>query len=34
MPAEAGPRFRPEKGKQLVDFLRRMECEGWPRIDS
>ncbi|MBO6676070.1 MAG: YafY family transcriptional regulator [Rhizobiales bacterium] len=26
-----GTRFKAERGKQLVDFYRKMEAEGWPR---
>ena len=28
-PIVDGTRFKPERGKQLVDFYRKMEAEGW-----
>ncbi|MGD1887552.1 MAG: helix-turn-helix transcriptional regulator [Cohaesibacteraceae bacterium] len=33
-PLVDGTRFKPERGKQLVDFYRKMEVEGWSRQDS
>ncbi len=32
-PVVDGSRFKPERGKQLVDFYRKMEVEGWSRPD-
>jgi predicted DNA-binding transcriptional regulator YafY len=29
LPVEVGPKFKPERGKQLVDFYRKMEKDEW-----
>jgi predicted DNA-binding transcriptional regulator YafY len=35
LPVEVGPKFKPERGKQLVDFYRKMEKDAWShRIDG
>ena len=31
-PIDVGARFKPENGKQLVDFYRKMEREGWTHV--
>jgi predicted DNA-binding transcriptional regulator YafY len=33
-PVFDGTRFKAERGKQLVDFYRKMEAEGWPRHEN
>ncbi|MEM6382946.1 MAG: YafY family protein [Pseudomonadota bacterium] len=33
-PVAEGSRFKPERGKQLIDFYRRMEAQGMPALDG